>query len=80
MFEEREHSSLPKEKHQLYKTLHIPRIPWKFVQSVQSFRSSKQRPETGAVCLMSSVGILGCFCAKEWLSDDNKSSELLNYL
>ncbi|XP_041572275.2 protein SIX6OS1 [Taeniopygia guttata] len=47
VFEEREHSSLPKEKHQLYKTLHIPRIPWKFVQSVQSFRSSKQRPETG---------------------------------
>ncbi|RLW10478.1 hypothetical protein DV515_00001851 [Chloebia gouldiae] len=47
VFEEREHPSLPKEKHQLYKTLHVPRIPWKFVQSVQSFRSSKQRPETG---------------------------------
>ncbi|NXQ00448.1 S6OS1 protein, partial [Vidua macroura] len=43
VFEEREHPSLPKEKHQLYKTC----IPWKFVQSVQSFRLSKQRPETG---------------------------------
>ncbi|NXB96308.1 S6OS1 protein, partial [Vidua chalybeata] len=47
VFEEREHPSLPKEKHQLYKTLHVPCIPWKFVQSVQSFRLSKQRPETG---------------------------------
>ncbi|XP_068048230.1 protein SIX6OS1 isoform X2 [Anomalospiza imberbis] len=47
VFEEREHPSLPKEKHQLYKTLHVPCVPWKFVQSVQSFRFSKQRPETG---------------------------------
>ncbi|NXL75408.1 S6OS1 protein, partial [Leptocoma aspasia] len=47
VFEEREHPSLPKEKHQLYKTLHVPCIPRKFVQSVQSFRFSKQRPETG---------------------------------
>ncbi|NXF17762.1 S6OS1 protein, partial [Rhodinocichla rosea] len=47
VFEEREHPSLPKGKHQLYKTLHVPCIPWKFVQSVQSFRFSKQRPETG---------------------------------
>ncbi|NWV50952.1 S6OS1 protein, partial [Daphoenositta chrysoptera] len=47
MSEEREHPSLPKEKHQLYKTLRVPCIPQKFVQSVQSFRFSKQRPETG---------------------------------
>nr|XP_054491362.1 protein SIX6OS1 [Agelaius phoeniceus] len=45
--EEREHPCLPKGKHQLYKTLHVPCIPRKFVQSVQSFRFSKQRPETG---------------------------------
>ncbi|NXV65550.1 S6OS1 protein, partial [Molothrus ater] len=47
VFEEREHPCLPKGKHQLYKTLHVPCIPRKFVQSVQSFRFSKQRPETG---------------------------------
>ncbi|NXD26657.1 S6OS1 protein, partial [Spelaeornis formosus] len=47
VLEEREHPSLPKEKHQLFKTLSVPCIPWKVVQSVQSFRSSKQRPETG---------------------------------
>ncbi|XP_066178384.1 protein SIX6OS1 [Sylvia atricapilla] len=47
VFEEREHPSLPKKKHQLYKTLHVPCIPQKFVQSVQSFRFSKQRAETG---------------------------------
>ncbi|NWR20875.1 S6OS1 protein, partial [Emberiza fucata] len=47
VFEERERPSLPKGKHQLYKTLHLPCIPRKFVQSVQSFRFSKQRPETG---------------------------------
>ncbi|NWZ70685.1 S6OS1 protein, partial [Acrocephalus arundinaceus] len=47
MFEEREHPSLPKKKHQLYKTLHVPCLPQKFVQSVQSFRFSKQRAETG---------------------------------
>ncbi|NWW18558.1 S6OS1 protein, partial [Falcunculus frontatus] len=46
VFEEREHPSLPKEK-QLYKTLRVPCIPQKFVQSVESFRFSKQRPETG---------------------------------
>ncbi|NXE65785.1 S6OS1 protein, partial [Calcarius ornatus] len=48
VFEERERPSLPKGK-QLYKTLHVPCIPRKFVQSVQSFRFSKQRPETGKV-------------------------------
>ncbi|NXR46314.1 S6OS1 protein, partial [Hippolais icterina] len=47
VFEEREHPSLPKKKHQLYKTLHVPCLPQKFVQSVQSFRFSKQRAETG---------------------------------
>ncbi|NWX29605.1 S6OS1 protein, partial [Notiomystis cincta] len=47
LFEEREHPSLPKEKHQLFKTLRVPSIPWKFVQSVESFRLSKQPPETG---------------------------------
>ncbi|CAN8215637.1 unnamed protein product [Coccothraustes coccothraustes] len=47
VFEEREHPFLPKGKHQLYKTLHVPCIPRKFVQAVQSFRFSKQRPETG---------------------------------
>lgn len=80
LFEEREHPSLPKKKHQMYKTLHIPCVPRKFVQSVQSFRFSKQRAETGAVCWMTSVSILGFFFSKEWVSDDNKSSELLNYL
>ncbi|NXP85372.1 S6OS1 protein, partial [Passerina amoena] len=47
VFEEREHPSLPKGKHWLYKTLCVPCIPQKFVRSVQSFRFSKQRPETG---------------------------------
>ncbi|NWX56996.1 S6OS1 protein, partial [Promerops cafer] len=47
VFEEHEHPSLPKEKHQLYKTLRVPCIPQKFVQSVQSFGFSKQRPERG---------------------------------
>ncbi|NWZ35764.1 S6OS1 protein, partial [Brachypodius atriceps] len=47
VFEEREHPSLPKKKHQLYTTLHVPSFPRKFVQSVQSFRFSKQRAETG---------------------------------
>ncbi|NXK61322.1 S6OS1 protein, partial [Sylvietta virens] len=49
MFEEREHPSLPKQKHQLYKRLHVPCIPQNFVQSVQSFSrnfSSKQRAGT----------------------------------
>ncbi|NWW03374.1 S6OS1 protein, partial [Oreocharis arfaki] len=47
VFEECEHPSLPKEKHQLYKTLRVPCIPQKFVQSLESFRFSKRRPETG---------------------------------
>ncbi|NXN82811.1 S6OS1 protein, partial [Bombycilla garrulus] len=47
MFEEHEHQSSPKEKHQVFKTLHVQRVPWKIVQSVQSFRFSKQQPETG---------------------------------
>ncbi|NXE90267.1 S6OS1 protein, partial [Menura novaehollandiae] len=47
MFEEREHPSLPNEKHQLHKASHFPCVPQKLVQSVQSFRFSKQRPETG---------------------------------
>ncbi|XP_066043041.1 protein SIX6OS1 [Chamaea fasciata] len=47
VFEEREHPSLPKKKHQLYKTLHVPCIPRKLVQSVQSFRVSKQQAEAG---------------------------------
>ncbi|NWH95217.1 S6OS1 protein, partial [Aegithalos caudatus] len=47
VFEEREHSSLPKKKHQLYKTFHVPCLPQKFVQPGQSFRFSKQRSETG---------------------------------
>ncbi|NWS28769.1 S6OS1 protein, partial [Polioptila caerulea] len=47
VFEEHEHQSLPKKKHQLYKTLHVPAFPRKSVPSVQSFRFSKQRPEAG---------------------------------
>ncbi|NXB10959.1 S6OS1 protein, partial [Cnemophilus loriae] len=47
VFEEHEHPSLPKEKHQLYRTLRVPSIPRKFVQSVGCFRFSKRRPETG---------------------------------
>ncbi|NWU45952.1 S6OS1 protein, partial [Hylia prasina] len=47
VFEERGHPSLPKKKHQLYKTLTVSCLPQKFVHSVQSFRFSKQRAETG---------------------------------
>ncbi|NXB76147.1 S6OS1 protein, partial [Donacobius atricapilla] len=47
VFEEHEHPSLPKKKHQLYKTLRVPCVPWKFVQSVQSFGFSKHQAETG---------------------------------
>ncbi|XP_075357682.1 protein SIX6OS1 [Mycteria americana] len=49
IFEESEHPSLLNEKHQLYKPLHVPCIPRKLVQSVQSIRFSMQRTETGAV-------------------------------
>ncbi|KAM6204543.1 protein SIX6OS1 [Sarcoramphus papa] len=47
IFEESEHPSLLNEKHQLYKPLHVPCIPRKLVQSVQSIRFSMQRTETG---------------------------------
>ncbi|NWW70019.1 S6OS1 protein, partial [Climacteris rufus] len=47
MLEEHEHPSLQNEKQQLHKALHVPCIPWKLVQSVQSFTFSKQRPGTG---------------------------------
>ncbi|NXC73707.1 S6OS1 protein, partial [Anhinga anhinga] len=47
VFEEREQPSLLNEKHQLYKPLHVPCIPWKLVQSVQSTRFSMQQTETG---------------------------------
>ncbi|NXH10158.1 S6OS1 protein, partial [Bucco capensis] len=47
LFEEREHPSLLNEKQQLYKPLHVPCIPRKLVQSVQSIRFSTQRTETG---------------------------------
>ncbi|NWR53248.1 S6OS1 protein, partial [Regulus satrapa] len=47
VFEERERPSLPKEKHQVYKTSRVPHVPWKFVQPVESFRVSKQQPEAG---------------------------------
>ncbi|XP_075609160.1 protein SIX6OS1 [Balearica regulorum gibbericeps] len=47
IFEESEHPSLLNEKHQLYKPLHVPCIPRKLVQSVQSIRFSMQRIETG---------------------------------
>ncbi|NXA81375.1 S6OS1 protein, partial [Thryothorus ludovicianus] len=47
VFEECEHQPLPKKKQQLFKTLHVPAFPRKFVPSAQSFRFSKQRPETG---------------------------------
>ncbi|XP_065493043.1 protein SIX6OS1 [Caloenas nicobarica] len=46
-FEESKHPSLLNEKHQLYKPLHVPSIPRKLVQSVQSIRFSMQRTETG---------------------------------
>ncbi|NXJ79649.1 S6OS1 protein, partial [Trogon melanurus] len=45
IFEESEHPSLLNEKHQLYKPLHVPCIPRKLVQSVQSIRFSRQRTE-----------------------------------
>ncbi|KAM6069263.1 protein SIX6OS1 [Theristicus caerulescens] len=47
VFEESEHPSLLNEKHQLYKPLHVPCVPRKLVQSVQSIRFSMQRTETG---------------------------------
>ncbi|NXR25474.1 S6OS1 protein, partial [Cinclus mexicanus] len=47
VFEGRQHPPLPKERRQLYKTLRVPCIPQKFVLPAQSFRFSKQRPETG---------------------------------
>ncbi|KAM9290095.1 LOW QUALITY PROTEIN: protein SIX6OS1 [Cariama cristata] len=47
IFEESEHPSLLNEKHQLYKPLHVPCIPRKLVQSVQSIRFSVQQTETG---------------------------------
>ncbi|KFV07290.1 Protein SIX6OS1, partial [Tauraco erythrolophus] len=47
IFEESEHPSLLNEKHQLYKPLHVPFIPRKLVQSVQSIRFSMQQTETG---------------------------------
>ncbi|KGL98223.1 Protein SIX6OS1, partial [Charadrius vociferus] len=47
IFEDSEHPSLLNEKHQLYKPLHVPCIPRKLVQSVQSIRFSMQRSETG---------------------------------
>ncbi|NXF65113.1 S6OS1 protein, partial [Ciccaba nigrolineata] len=47
VFEESEHPSLLNEKHQRYKPLHVPCIPQKLVQSVQSIRFSVQQKETG---------------------------------
>ncbi|NXD66656.1 S6OS1 protein, partial [Eolophus roseicapillus] len=47
IFEDGEHPSLLDEKHQLYKPLHVPCIPRKLVQSVQSIRFSMQRTERG---------------------------------
>ncbi|NXE23423.1 S6OS1 protein, partial [Ardeotis kori] len=47
VFDESEHPSLLNEKHQLYKPLHVPSIPRKLVQSVQSTRFLVQRTETG---------------------------------
>ncbi|KFQ40413.1 Protein SIX6OS1, partial [Mesitornis unicolor] len=47
VFEESKHPSLLNEKHQLYKPLHVPCIPQKLVQSVQSIRFSMPRTETG---------------------------------
>ncbi|NWU63481.1 S6OS1 protein, partial [Pterocles burchelli] len=47
IFEESEHPSLPNEKHQLYKPLHVPCIPRKLDQPVQSIRLSMQQTETG---------------------------------
>ncbi|KFQ46418.1 Protein SIX6OS1, partial [Nestor notabilis] len=47
IFEDREHPSLLNEKHQLYKPLHVPCIPRKLGQSVQSIRFSMQRTERG---------------------------------
>ncbi|XP_009935081.1 protein SIX6OS1 [Opisthocomus hoazin] len=47
VFEESKHPSLLNEKHQLCKPLHVPCIPRKLVQSVQSIRFSMQQTETG---------------------------------
>ncbi|XP_014822064.1 PREDICTED: protein SIX6OS1 [Calidris pugnax] len=47
IFDECEHPSFLNEKQQLYKPLHVPCIPRKLVQSVQSIRFSMQRTETG---------------------------------
>ncbi|KAM9380998.1 protein SIX6OS1 [Phaethornis superciliosus] len=47
VFEESEHPPLLNEKQQLYKPLHVPRVPRKLVQSVQSITFPVQRTETG---------------------------------
>nr|XP_013038583.2 protein SIX6OS1 isoform X2 [Anser cygnoides]XP_047922218.1 protein SIX6OS1 isoform X2 [Anser cygnoides] len=47
IFEESEHPSLLNEKHQLYKPLHLPCIPRKSVQSVQTIRFSMKRTDKG---------------------------------
>ncbi|XP_061318741.1 LOW QUALITY PROTEIN: protein SIX6OS1 [Pezoporus flaviventris] len=47
IFEDGEHPSLQNEKHQLYKPLHVPCIPRKLVQSVQSIRFPVQRTQRG---------------------------------
>ncbi|XP_065450153.1 protein SIX6OS1 [Chrysemys picta bellii] len=47
MFEEIGNLQLLNGKHQQYKPLHLPCIPQKLVQSVQTFRLSSQRTETG---------------------------------
>ncbi|TFK05442.1 FRAS1-related extracellular matrix protein 3 [Platysternon megacephalum] len=47
MFEEIGNLHLLNGKHQQYKPLHLPCIPQKLVQSVQTFRLSSQRTETG---------------------------------
>ncbi|XP_069713203.1 protein SIX6OS1 [Phaenicophaeus curvirostris] len=47
IFEENEHPALLNKKHQLYKPLHVPCIPQKLVQSVQSIRIKMQGTETG---------------------------------
>lgn len=64
VFGKRQQPSLPKERRQLHKIFPVPCIPQKFVQTIQGFRFTKPRRETGVVCSMTSVNILGYFCTK----------------
>ncbi|KFZ50474.1 Protein SIX6OS1, partial [Antrostomus carolinensis] len=71
IFEESGHPSLLNEKHQLYKPLHVPSIPRKLVQSVQSIRFSMQRAETGGEEKEKPMEISGATSSSSSLAEDS---------